>query len=229
VQLCFSRLALVACLIAGLLAVSAGPAMAMPHAKRVAKACKKVARTSTAARPTPIRATHKRAAVRRAAVKRAKRKAKRRCAKAKVKRKATKPSAPASAPGTPAEPGSPSSPAAPGAGTPEPEPDTTAPLPPSNPFAIQIISGEFFLQLSKPEVHAGNVRVEFNNSFAEDPHDLHLFRTDGTGASYAFGELQAGEVEAKTLKLDAGAWQLLCALPEHAERGMSAKLRVVAG
>jgi len=206
--------------------------MAMPHAKRVAKACKKkVARTSTAARPTPIRATHKRAAVKRAAVRRAKRKAKRRCAKPKVKRKAAKPNAPASAPATPGspEPGSPSSPAAPGAGTPEPEPDTTAPLPPSNPFAVQIISGEFFLQLSKPEVHAGNVRVEFNNSFAEDPHDLHLFRTDGTGASYAFGELQAGEVEAKTLKLNAGAWRLLCALPEHAERGMSAKLRVVAG
>ena len=218
-QLCSRRLALVACLIAGLLCVSAGPALAMPHAKRVAKACKKkVARTSTAARPTPIRATHKRAAVRRAAVRRA-------------KRKAAKPNAPASAPATPGspEPGSPSSPAAPGAGTPEPEPDTTAPLPPSNPFAVQIISGEFFLQLSKPEVHAGNVRVEFNNSFAEDPHDLHLFRTDGTGASYAFGELQAGEVEAKTLKLNAGAWRLLCALPEHAERGMSAKLRVVAG
>ena len=99
----------------------------------------------------------------------------------------------------------------------------------SNPFAVQVRSGEFFLQLSKPEVHAGNVRVEFNNRTAEDPHDLHLFREDGTGASYAFGELQSGEVEAKTLKLNAGTWRLLCALPEHAERGMSVKLRVVAG
>ena len=103
------------------------------------------------------------------------------------------------------------------------------PLPPSNPFAVQVLSGEFFLQLSKPEVHAGNVRVEFNNRSAEDPHDLHVFREDGTGASYAFGELQSGEVEARTLKLNAGTWRLLCALPEHAERGMSVKLRVVDG
>ena len=73
------------------------------------------------------------------------------------------------------------------------------------------------------------MRVEFNNRTAEDPHDLHLFRTDGTGANYAFGELESGEVEAKTLKLNAGSWRLLCALPEHAELGMSAKLRVVAG
>ena len=87
------------------------------------------------------------------------------------------------------------------------------PLPPSNPFAVQVVSGEFSLQLSKPEVHAGDVRVEFNNSFAEDPHDLHLFREDGTGASYSFGELQSGEVQAKTLKLNAGTWRLLCALP----------------
>ena len=103
------------------------------------------------------------------------------------------------------------------------------PLPPSNPFAVQVLSGEFFLQLSKPEVHAGNVRVEFNNRSAEDPHDLHVFRTDGTGASYSFGELQSGEVEAKTVKLNAGTWRLICALPEHESRGMKATLRVVNG
>ena len=220
------RLALVACLIAGLLTLSAGPAMAMPHAKRVAKACKKVARTSSAARPTPLRATHKRAAIRRA-------KRTMRCVRV-VRRRIVAPWSTTRRPGTPAghessQAGSPSSPAAPGSSSPEPEPDTTAPLPASNPFAIQVLSGEFFLQLSKPEVHAGSVRVEFNNRTAEDPHDLHLFRTDGTGANYAFGELQPGEVEGKTLKLNAGSWRLLCALPEHAELGMSAKLRVVAG
>ena len=47
-------------------------------------------------------------------------------------------------------------------------------LPPSNPRALQVISGEFFLTLSKAEVLSGNVRVEFNNAYAEDPHDLHL-------------------------------------------------------
>lgn len=232
----FLRLALVACLAVGLLSASAGSALAMPHAKRPAKSCKQrksAARASTVARPTPIRAgdTRKRAVV--------KRPLRKRCVKRKVtvKRKAAKPKAPAGgAPSTPgghesSQTGSASSPEAPDSTAPaEPAPsDTTAPLPPSNPFAVQVLSGEFFLQLSKPEVHAGNVRVEFNNSSAEDPHDLYVVRSDGTGAAYAFGELQSGEVEAKTLRLNAGAWRLFCALPEHAERGMSAKLRVVAG
>ena len=201
----------------------------MPHAKRLAKACKKVARTSTAARPTPIRAgeAHERAAIRRA-----KRKAKR-CAR--VRRRVVAPKSPGGAPSAPGgpgstQPGAPASEPAPGSTPPAEAPgDTTAPLPPSNPYAVQVLSGEFFLQLSKPEVHAGNVRVEFNNSAAEDPHDLHLVRFDGTGNSYSFGELQSGEVEAKTLKLNTGSWRLFCALPEHAQRGMSAKLRVVTG
>jgi plastocyanin len=122
----------------------------------------------------------------------------------------------------------------PGATTPQapapaPGGDPTAPLPPSNPHALQVVSGEYFLQLSKSTVSAGDVRVEFNNAFAEDPHDLHLVREDGTGSSYAFGELQSGEVEAKTLDLDAGRWTLFCALPEHATRGMRATLRVASG
>jgi hypothetical protein len=51
-------------------------------------------------------------------------------------------------------------------------------------------------------------------------------RQDGTGPSYAFGTLEAGGIEAKTLDLGAGAWQLFCALPEHASRGMTARLNV---
>ena len=218
------RLALVAGVLLALLSASAGSALAMPHVKRHAKTCKQrkpAARASTVARPTPIRAGETR---RRAAVKR-KRK---RCAK--VKPRVAEPNAPAGAPAA-TQPGAPASPQAPGPTSPEPAPggDTTAPLPPSNPFAVQVMSGEFFLQLSKPQVHAGNVRVEFNNSTAEDPHDLHLVRSDGTGASYAFGELQSGEVAAKTVNLNAGTWRLFCGLPEHAERGMSANLRVVRG
>ena len=98
-------------------------------------------------------------------------------------------------------------------------------LPPSNPRALQVISGEFFLNLSKPEVLAGDVRVEFNNAYAEDPHDLKLMR----GAEvHSFDELAAGEVEAKTFDLEAGTWQLFCALDGHAARGMSANLKVSA-
>ena len=125
--------------------------------------------------------------------------------------------------------------AAPGSGgtttpppdTPSPDdPDFTVPPPDDNPHALQVVSGELHLNLSKATVLSGPVRVEFNNAFAEDPHDLHLARQDGTGPSYAFGTLEAGGIEAKTLNLSAGAWQLFCALPEHASRGMTARLSV---
>src|SRR5215210_5407160 len=221
-----NRAVLLVGLLVCLVAASASPAAAMPHGKRTAKACKPRARATAVARPTPIRVreTRKRAAVRRAA--------RRRCARLKARRRAVAPRAPSGAPGAPVAGSAPaggSAPALPAPGTPEPALDTAAPLPPSNPFAVQVVSGEFFLRLSKPEVHAGDVRVEFNNITAEDPHDLHLMRTDATGAVYSFGELQSGQVEAKTLRLNVGTWQLFCALPQHAERGMSAKLRVVAG
>ena len=208
-----------------LMAAAPQPAPATPKAKRLSKACQSAmkkqaaARTATVARPTPIRVreARKRAKVRRKA-------ARIRCAKVQVRRRVLAPKSPAAAtPGAPAapQPGAPAS-RMPPAPPPRRSPargDTTVPLPPSNPFAVQVRSGEFFLQLSKPEVHAGNVRVEFNNRSAEDPHDLHLFRQDGTGASYSFGELQSGEVEAKTLALNAGTWRLICALPEHEQRG----------
>jgi len=145
----------------------------------------------------------------------------RRCAKAR-KKAATKP-----APGitTPTAPPAGGGTTAPPSNTPD-DPDYTAPPPDDNPHAVQVVSGEFYLNLSKPTVLSGPVRVEFNNAFAEDPHDLHLARQDGTGPSYAFGTLEAGGIEAKTLDLSAGAWQLFCALPEHASRGMTAKLSV---
>jgi hypothetical protein len=142
----------------------------------------------------------------------------RRCAKAKRQIAAapvavTSPSAPAAA--TPAP-----------SATPEPPTDYTAPPPDDNPHAVQVVSGEFFLNLSKGAVLSGPVRVEFNNAYAEDPHDLHLVREDGSGPSYAFGTLESGGIEARTLDLSKGTWQLFCALPQHASRGMTAKLTV---
>ncbi len=144
----------------------------------------------------------------------------RRCAKAK-KKAAT---APAAAPGSPSGGGGTHT-APPDAPAPD-DPDYTVPPPDDNPHALQVVSGELYLNLSKGTVLSGPVRVEFNNAFAEDPHDLHLARQDGTGPSYAFGTLKAGGIEARTLDLSAGSWQLFCALPEHASRGMTARLSV---
>ena len=69
---------------------------------------------------------------------------------------------------------------------------------------------------------AGGVQQRLRRGPARPPPG----RQDGTGPSYAFGTLEAGAIEAKTLDLSAGAWQLFCALPEHASRGMTAKLTV---
>jgi plastocyanin len=82
------------------------------------------------------------------------------------------------------------------------------------------------LVLSRTTVLPGDVKVEFNNAFAEDPHDLLVERVDGFGEAYSFDELGPGEVARRTLALDAGEWRLLCTIPTHAERGMAATLAV---
>ena len=202
-------------LLAAALLVTAAPAQARPSEPAAETAKKKLTKKQKFAKACKSKAKRKK-------MSKAKR---RRCAKLLKKKqrpKAIAPAAPAPGGGSSA-PGAPVPTPVPPGGDPGPEaPD----LPPSNPRALQVVSGEFFLNLSQPEVLAGDVRVEFNNAYAEDPHDLHLVRRNGDGDSYSFGELQAGEVEARTLDLNAGSWQLFCALPEHAERGMMATLKV---
>jgi plastocyanin len=147
-------------------------------------------------------------------------KARKRCLRAHRRKVAppapTPPSAPSPAPSTPTLPAPPADPGGP----------TLPDDPADNPRAVQVTSGEYFLKLSKHEVLSGDVRVEFNNTLAEDPHDLKL--SHGSDL-YGFDELPAGEVKAQTFHLTAGTWQLFCALPEHASRGMTATLTVTAG
>jgi plastocyanin len=146
------------------------------------------------------------------------RKARKRCLRAHRKVARPAPAAP-SAPSTPTAPGTPSPPSVPD----DPGGPTLPDDPADNPRAVQVTSGEYFLKLSKHEVLAGDVRVEFNNTLAEDPHDLKL--SHGSDL-YGFDELPAGQVEAQRFHLTAGTWQLFCALPEHATRGMTATLTV---
>jgi hypothetical protein len=212
------RVALVALLLA---LAAASPAMARPDTVR-ATASKKKAPKLTCKRAKQLHVRKLSRQMRKRVL--AKRK---RCAKAKKKAPAGAPSPP---PGTSAPGGAPTPAAAP-TPTATPDPgggDTVPPLPPDNPHALQVISGEYFLNLSKGQVSAGDVRVEFNNAFAEDPHDLHLVSPDGQ-TDYAFGELQSGEISARTVDLSKGSWSLFCSLPEHAQRGMKATLKVVAG
>ena len=101
-------------------------------------------------------------------------------------------------------------------------------LPPiyTNPYAVQVQAFEFGLQLSKATVSAGDVRVEFNLSLAEDPHNLWLVREDGTGTPHGFDEEPSGAVAAKTLALTRGRWKLFCSLSGHEAAGMRAVLTV---
>jgi hypothetical protein len=126
---------------------------------------------------------------------------------------------------------SPPRPGAPAPPTPTPQP---APDPgPAPPRAVQARTDDrdpdaLRLTLSRPAVAAGEVRVEFNNALAEDPHDLRLERVDGAGEPFAFAVLGPGEVAARRLALSPGEWRLSCTLFDHAERGMRAVLRVEA-
>jgi plastocyanin len=114
------------------------------------------------------------------------------------------------------------------AAAPAPEPPTGPALPPvySNPLAVQVRAYEFRFQLSKTAVAAGDVRVEFNLSAAEDPHNLLLVREDGTGPAYSFGEEPSGAVVSRTFPLTTGRWRLLCSLAGHEAAGMRAALTV---
>ena len=113
------------------------------------------------------------------------------------------------------------------AATPAPATDGTS-LPPiySNPYAVQVQAFEFGFQLSKARVSARDVHVEFNLSRAEDPHNLVLERSDGTGPLYDFDQQPSGAVVAKTLPLTPGRWTLFCSLPNHQAQGMQATLTV---
>jgi plastocyanin len=133
----------------------------------------------------------------------------------------TFPSAPPAAVAPPAP-----TPVAPAAPPPEPEPGPTLPPVVSNPRAVQVQGFEYGLQLSKPKVSAGDVKVEFNLTRAEDPHNLVLVRADGSGAPISFDEQPAGAFVTRTVPLTTGTWTLFCSLTGHQALGMRATLKV---
>jgi hypothetical protein len=133
--------------------------------------------------------------------------------------------------GSPVAPAPSITPAPAPAADPAPPPPPPPAIPTGTGLSLQAltddrVASQLKLVLSRTTVLAGDVKVEFNNAFAEDPHDLLVERADGTGPAYAFDELGPGEVQRRTLALDAGAWRLSCTIPTHAERGMTAELTV---
>jgi plastocyanin len=139
--------------------------------------------------------------------------------------------APTPAPAPPAPEAAPEAPAAPApTATPTPAPTATATptpgssLPPPNPRSVSVGSVEYAFTLSQRSVLAGDVRVEFDNSRAEDAHQLVI---DGPDPDYwSFDEEPAGSVTRHTVRLRPGSYVFLCPIGDHEARGMRATLLV---
>ena len=115
-------------------------------------------------------------------------------------------------------------------GDPAPPPPPPPPPPPEDPRYLQVVARDsgstWALQPSRSALLSGSVAVEFNNRFAEDPHDLKL-RHDGT--TYAFPTVASGDARTESHALAAGVWKLWCSLPGHEAKGMVAYVTVADG
>jgi len=109
-----------------------------------------------------------------------------------------------------------------------PPPPPPPPPPPADPRYLQVVARDsdpvlWQLQLSRPSLLSGSVQVEFNNRFAEDPHDLWL----KLGArTYEFPTVQNGDAASRTVTLTPGTWKLWCDIGGHEEQGMVAYVTV---
>jgi plastocyanin len=128
------------------------------------------------------------------------------------------PGAPVSDPAAPSSPGGSTGPSAP------PPPPPPPPDPSTDPHRLQVRADEFTLVRSQPAVAVGDVIVEFTTVDAEDPHDLVIFRADGAGEPFRFDELGPGKTASAVVPFAAGTYRLICSLPEHESRGMTATI-----
>jgi plastocyanin len=102
-----------------------------------------------------------------------------------------------------------------------------APEAPSSPAAarVQVTAKEYSFTLSRAEVPAGKVIVEFVNG-GEDPHNLHLEEPAESTEAGAFPTSTPGFHGDLTLNLRPGTYTLFCSLPGHEAKGMKATLTV---
>jgi plastocyanin len=97
-------------------------------------------------------------------------------------------------------------------------------LPEPNPRSVSVGSTEYAFTLSQRSVLAGEVRIQFDNSRAEDAHQLSI---DGPNPDYwSFDEVDAGSVTTQVVTLRPGSYVLFCPLLDHEARGMHATLTV---
>ena len=83
---------------------------------------------------------------------------------------------------------------------------------------------EFKFTLSRAEVPAGKVVIEFINR-GQDEHNLHAQSEEGPEAG-SIPNTQPGGHPQLALELRPGSYTLFCSLPEHEKLGMKATLVV---
>jgi hypothetical protein len=112
-----------------------------------------------------------------------------------------------------------------------PPPPPPPPPPPDDPRYLQVVARDsdpdhWELQVSRSTLLSGSVEVEFNNRYAEDPHDLWIRR--GT-TTYRFDRVENGAAASQRLALAAGGWKLWCDIPGHEQLGMVTHVTVADG
>jgi plastocyanin len=125
----------------------------------------------------------------------------------------------------PAAAGTPAASSSPAPGEPAGEAPGSSPSGPPAPARVQVIAKEYSFTLSRPEVPAGEVIVEFINR-GEDTHNLHFLEPAEGSEAGAFPNTEPGVIHDLKLKLHAGSYTLFCSLPGHEAKGMKATLIV---
>jgi plastocyanin len=95
--------------------------------------------------------------------------------------------------------------------------------PPSVPH-VQVSAVEYSFTLSRTNVPAGEVVLEFVNN-GQDEHNLHLENGEGP-LSESVGNTPSKGVDDLHLQMRPGSYTLFCSLPTHEARGMKATLTV---
>ncbi len=104
---------------------------------------------------------------------------------------------------------------------------TCDPFEAPGPPRLGVDAKEYKFTLSRPEVKAGSLILEFNNR-GEDAHNLRIAYARSNRSIGAVPDTPSRRTSTQTFELKPGLYRFTCTLFGHAARGMRAKLRVLA-